>query len=367
MAERKGQGHPDTICDAIAEEVSRALSLYYLENFGSVYHHNVDKALLVGGQSHPRYGGGTMLQPIELYIAGRATADIGGTSIPVDDIAVSAAQKWITENLRYIDISRHINIIPRIRPGSTELVKLFERFGKGEVPLANDTSFGVGYYPNSGLEQSVLDIESWLNSEKSKINFPWIGEDVKVMGINDNGRLAFTISIAMVDRFISDVQDYIFKVEQIKSGIFQHVGICNAEVYINAADNYPEESLYMTVTGTSAEAGDDGQVGRGNRLNGLITPCRPMSLEAVSGKNPVSHVGKIYNYFAFELSREIVESKMADEASVYIVSQIGSPITEPKLLSISVINPGTDQQAIYRLAEDKLKTLPHFWRKILLH
>jgi len=242
---------------------------------------------------------------------------------------------------------------------------LFKGFGEGKIPLANDTSFGIGYYPNSRLEQSVLELESWLNSTKIKMTFPWIGEDIKVMGVDDNNRSQFTVSIAMVDRYVIDVRDYISKVEQIKSAIKEHAVFEDAEIFINAADNYALESLYLTVTGTSAEAGDDGQVGRGNRLNGLITPRRPMSLEAVSGKNPVSHVGKIYNYFAFGLSRDIVEAKMADEATVYIVSRIGSPITEPKALEISVVNPTVDRRTILQMAEDKLKALPLFWKEIL--
>jgi S-adenosylmethionine synthetase len=67
MAERKGIGHPDTICDSIAEEVSIALSKYYLNEFGSILHYNVDKALLVGGKSLPAYNGGEIVQPMELY------------------------------------------------------------------------------------------------------------------------------------------------------------------------------------------------------------------------------------------------------------------------------------------------------------
>ena len=72
IVERKGIGHPDTICDALAEELSRNLCAYYLENFGLVLHHNVDKALLWGGSSLPKYGGGQIKAPIEIFLAGRA-------------------------------------------------------------------------------------------------------------------------------------------------------------------------------------------------------------------------------------------------------------------------------------------------------
>ncbi len=58
-------------------------------------------------------------------------------------------------------------------------------------------------------------------------------------------------------------------------------------VHVNTADDIKKKSVFLTVTGTSAEMGDDGSVGRGNRCNGLITPNRPMSMEATSGKNPI--------------------------------------------------------------------------------
>jgi S-adenosylmethionine synthetase len=108
-------------------------------------------------------------------------------------------------------------------------------------------------------------------------------------------------------------------------------------VSINAADHPQANAVYLTVTGTSAEAGDDGQVGRGNRVNGLITPCRPMILEAVAGKNPVSHVGKIYNV----LAREIAETLVArvpeiTAAHCMIASRIGAPVTEPAIVHVPI-------------------------------
>ena len=75
IVERKGIGHPDTICDALAEELSIALSKFYLERFGLILHHNVDKALLWGGAARAGFGGGEVLQPIELFLAGRATRE----------------------------------------------------------------------------------------------------------------------------------------------------------------------------------------------------------------------------------------------------------------------------------------------------
>jgi S-adenosylmethionine synthetase len=53
IVERKGLGHPDTICDLLSERLSVALSKYYLGQFGLILHHNVDKALLAAGRSSP--------------------------------------------------------------------------------------------------------------------------------------------------------------------------------------------------------------------------------------------------------------------------------------------------------------------------
>ncbi len=92
VVERKGLGHPDTICDALAETLSRNLCRAYQERFGQVLHHNVDKALLCGGRAVPAFGGGTVLTPITVYLAGRATAEIGGSSIDVAQIAVDGSR-----------------------------------------------------------------------------------------------------------------------------------------------------------------------------------------------------------------------------------------------------------------------------------
>ncbi len=106
-------------------------------------------------------------------------------------------------------------------------------------------------------------------------------------------------------------------------------------IRINSMDNKKigKDGCYLTVTGTSAENGDDGAVGRGNRINGLITPNRVMSLEATAGKNPISHVGKIYNALAFSIANEIF-NKLNIENSIKILGRIGSPIDEPEVVNV---------------------------------
>jgi S-adenosylmethionine synthetase len=53
--------------------VSLALNLAYLQAYGRIQHYNVDKALLIGGASLPRFGGGQLLTPMRLILSGRAS------------------------------------------------------------------------------------------------------------------------------------------------------------------------------------------------------------------------------------------------------------------------------------------------------
>lgn len=356
MVESKGIGHPDTICDNLAEEVSKALCKYYLENFGRILHYNVDKALLVGGQAQTSFGGGRIILPIDIFIAGRATTELSGKKIPVEEIAREAMLNWLGNNMRYLDNTQHVRIHVKIRSGSSQLTALNEN----SIPLSNDTSFGVGFFPFTALEKDVLQLSGLLNSAARENTYPFLGEDTKIMGVRTNEEFKLTIAAAMVDKYVSGVDDYLKKKELLWNFLSQRSG-SNYIFEINQADEPDKESLYLTVTGTSAENGDDGQVGRGNRINGLITPYRPMSLEAVSGKNPVNHTGKLYNLFAQSLAKEIVEQKLSEHATVFAVSQIGKPINEPYSLDIHIGN-ASNQQSIKQLAADLLSELPNYWK-----
>jgi S-adenosylmethionine synthetase len=338
LVERKGMGHPDTICDALAEEVSRALSRYYLERFGRVLHHNVDKALLCGGSARPRFGGGEVTAPIEMILAGRATTVIRGVEVPAMEIATEASRAWLRTHIRHLDPDRHVRIECRFRPGSADLADVFDRGPDGGIPLSNDTSIGVGFAPLSPLEASVLDVERWINASETKRERPETGEDVKVMGVRRDGATELTVACAFVDSQLRDAAAYLDRKADLSHAIETRVRGRLAEqvtVAVNAADDPARDSFYLTTTGTSAEAGDDGEVGRGNRVNGLITPGRPMTMEAAAGKNPVSHVGKLYNLTAGIIARELVETLAGvSAAECLLVSRIGAPVNEPRVVSL---------------------------------
>jgi S-adenosylmethionine synthetase len=338
IVERKGFGHPDTICDALAETLSRNLCREYQHRFGHVLHHNVDKALLCGGQAEPAFGGGRVTAPIRIFLAGRAVTSVGNEIVPVADIAQEGSRAWLKANLHALDPDRHVRIETLVHQGSQDLRALFSRQGTQEVPLANDTSFGVGHAPLSALERLVCSIERRLHSRDRAHDRPAWGEDVKVMAVRHGGRLDLTIACAMIGSFLAGIDGYLEQKAALAAWVRecagQH-GFSDCDVTVNAADDARSGSVYLTVTGTSAEAGDDGQVGRGNRVNGLITPCRPMSLEAAAGKNPVSHVGKIYNVVATQVAEALVSAfQGVTEAHCLIVSKIGAPVSEPALVNL---------------------------------
>lgn len=365
MAERKGTGHPDTICDELVEAISIELSKYYLKNFNTIHHYNIDKALLVGGSAEAAFLGGKIVDPIRIIIAGRATRVVNGQEVPINEIAYETIEKWFHQNLSSVDFKEDVVIDIQIRQGSSDLTELFTRDDANNSPLSNDTSFGAGYFPLSILQKRLIQIDSILNSPETRSKFPCIGEDIKIMGVNNEGKQSFTIAIAMIGRHLRDLNDYIDQKEAIKEFIIQKAGLSNCEVGINTADNYERSSVYLTVNGTSAEGGDDGQVGRGNRANGLITPYYPMTLEATAGKNPVSHVGKIYSHFAQKLSEKIVKANLATRAQVFLVSQIGRPVNDPKLIQLRLDNQKVNDKLIREFVQKELSELGTFWKTMI--
>jgi S-adenosylmethionine synthetase len=335
VVERKGLGHPDTICDALAEEVCVRLCAHYLERFGVILHHNVDKLLLCGGSSRPRLGGGEVIEPIEIYVAGRATGQYRGEQVHVDAIATEACRDWLRANLPMLE-ARHVKIAARIRGGSAELTRLFAR-GQATTPLSNDTSCGVGFAPLTDLEHVVLEVERTLNGAEIKRTHPAIGADIKVMGVRRGARIHLTIGCALVDRFVDSTDDYVRQrafAEAVALDTARRLTDLEVHAVVNAADHIERGDLFLTVTGTSAEAGDDGEVGRGNRTSGLITPYRPMALEAAAGKNPVNHVGKLYNLAAGRIADTTSRRLGGVDVSCVLVSQIGRPIDDPQVVDV---------------------------------
>jgi S-adenosylmethionine synthetase len=343
IVERKGLGHPDSICDGIAESVSRALSNLYLDRVGHVLHYNTDETQLVAGSAAPKFGGGEMLEPIYVLIVGRATkhyVDEDGTEydLPVDAVALAAARDYLRETIPELEVGTDIVVDARLGEGSGDLKDVFGE--DGTVPMANDTSFGVGHAPLTETERIVLEAEQALNGRYAATH-PEVGPDIKIMGKREGDRIDLTVAVAMVDAYVEDMAAYQQAVDDVEAFVADLAAeYTDREVYVdvNTADDYDEGAIYLTTTGTSAEMGDDGSVGRGNRSNGLITPNRPMSMEATSGKNPVNHIGKIYNLLSTEIAHTVVEEVDGiRDLRVRLLSQIGRPIDQPHVADVELV------------------------------
>jgi S-adenosylmethionine synthetase len=331
FVERKGTGHPDTICDHLAEELARDLARSSLEQTGRVQHFNVDKAIFAAGSVNVGFGGGEHTKRSKLVLVGK----------------VNVTDNWKPDgDVMTVDTRRRLlALLPDATPDAFEvelwltqaaadLVDVVNRGHREAAPRSNDTSFAAVSLPFSPLEDVVYRLEHYLNSASYRADVP-IGRDIKVMGARDGSEVVVTIAAPVLARKVESRSAYDEVIERVRIDALALVrdGFGNGTtVRVNQADT--PESQYLSLTGTSAEAGDDGQVGRGNRYGGLITPYRPMSLEATAGKNPAAHVGKTYHAFAEDISRRLMDETDAHETTIRMLSSIGRPVTEPQVVHV---------------------------------
>jgi S-adenosylmethionine synthetase len=372
VVERKGIGHPDTICDSLVETVSVALNRMYLAELGAVPHYNIDKALLIAGQCTKGFGWGAVTQPMEFVIGDRATDDVDGRKLPVEETVRQAVSSWLGEHLPRVRPGRDFVTRVALAPGSAELRSIFAR-GSGAF-AANDTSGASGYAPLSPTEEVVLGVEHFLNGPAFKQDFPDTGQDVKVFAVREDERLRITIAMPMVAALVPSEATYFRRKEEIFAALSQRVDAAPFAIdwWLNNLDapGHGSDGVYLTVTGTSAEDADSGQVGRGNRANGLIAFSRPTGGEAAAGKNPVAHTGKIYSVLSHRLARLIhARSPELLEVHVHLVSRIGEPVDRP-WTGVQVILPhgcalADVESAIREVVEAEVERLPAFRAELI--
>lgn len=348
IVERKGIGHPDSVADALAEEVSKSLCKMYIKEYGHILHHNTDETQIVAGQASPKFGGGSIIDPSYILLVGRTTTIIGDgknlRALPCKPVALKAARKYLEKTFPNLDVDSEVILDAKLGMGSDDLTGVYKASGQ----LANDTSFGVGYAPYSITDKLVLKTEEYINGALKR-KLPETGQDVKVMASRIGNKVTMTVACAMVDKYLDDANAYKSALAQLYDAVYDNalkiIGSQNVEVdlAVNTGDDYKRKVYYLTCTGMSQEMGDDGSVGRGNRCNGLITPYRPMSMEATSGKNPITHIGKIYNIMSKLIADDVAKSIGGDaEIRVRLLSQIGKPVSEPLNASIDIVSVDAD-------------------------
>lgn len=356
IVERKGIGHPDTICDLIMNQVSIDLSKLYLKETGAIQHHNMDKGMLVAGQTVNKFGGGKVTKPMKLILGDRATSEVNGKKIPIGDLAITSAKSWFEKNLRFVK-DENVEYQVEIGPTSSELQSVFE---DPSSFAANDTSVLVGYAPFTDTEDIVLETEQFINSKNFKNEFPESGEDVKVMGFRNGNNMDITVAMAFVDQYVESESHYSRKKKEMQQKIedfFRERDQLKVELNINCLDDITKgiDGLYLTVLGTSADSADSGEVGRGNMPNRVISPSRPAGAEASAGKNPVSHIGKIYNMLSFRIADEIHKNvSEVDEVFVWMYNVIGRPVNEPKAV---IVQPIVEDEFKKKESKEKIEEI----------
>lgn len=384
VVERKGIGHPDTLADALAEELSVKYSLYTRNKFGAILHHNFDKVALLGGSSYVSFGKGYMTSPIKVLVNGRVSTKFGEELVPFRRLIHEWVEDFFRENLPIIDprgdLEISLNISNQSSPGrvyegeskKSARRRWFSPEKLEDLPelsklFSNDTSLGVGYAPMSALERLVLHTEGFLTSKEYRNKNRWMGTDVKVMGVRDRDFYYLTLCVPQIANFVGSPEEYknnLAKVREDLEVIISEHKIKDFELSLNTRDNYSLSELYLTATGSSLESGDEGVAGRGNRVNGVISPVRPMSMEGSFGKNPVYHIGKVYYLAAFELASKIYEV-LNVPSEVFLVSQSGRDLLDPWVALVNVPRGFKDQAKLENLIKQEVKNIPSITNRVL--
>jgi S-adenosylmethionine synthetase len=383
IVERKGFGHPDTLADHLAERLSQAYSRYTLANFGAVLHHNFDKLALLGGASKVRYGGGEMVAPVRVLINGRAARTCGGVQIPVDELAEQTTRDFLAERLPalvdHLDLRFHVT--SNSSPGAVitdadtpERTRWFaprsvDDLRERRTLIANDTSIGTGWAPKRPFESFVGELADCFSGVSAFTSaHPWCGSDVKVMGYCEGDRADVVLCVPQLSPLVPDRAAYLGNKETILAECRRlaerHLPGVPVDFRLNVRDVPERDELYLTFSGSSIESGDEGVVGRGNRVNGLITPLRPMNMEGASGKNPVYHVGKLYNLAASRLAHRLHE-ETGGHAEVHMVSATGEPLDQPWRVLVRLSCPDARAEAIQALVLETLAGFPALTQELV--
>lgn len=378
LVERKGIGHPDTLCDAIAERASRYYSQYFFKRYGGIAHHWFDKVMIIGGQSHFTFGQGELIRPYKVIFAGKAAKTFGGEEIPLNDLLRKAACDVLSESLTGFEKDRHLviqnDIVDYVGAGrdgnryQPQSRKDLFMFGlKGIV--SNDCNLLSGYAPLSLLEQLVLNIERYINSREFKFRHPVSGWDVKIVGCRENDNYFLIINIPFISKLVHTIKEYFDLkrtiIDDIERYLEENYDTKQIKIVVNPQDR--NGRFYLTVLGSVADTGDVGVVGRGNRINGLITPMRPMSIEAPAGKNPIDHTGKLYGIMADRLAKK-VSLFMNKPVEVNLFTSKETEIGNPDHLSLLIFdwdkNP-VDQKQIETMVTHELNSIADISRELI--
>ena len=385
IGECKGWGHPDTLADHLAERLSRTYGSYTMREFGAVLHHNFDKLAVLGGSSEVRYGRGRMIEPVRVLVNGRAARACGAATIPAEELITQEVRAFFHERLPELDshLAIELNVTTNASPGAvittdespdrqrwfapTSVDDLRER----QYLFANDTSLGTGWAPQDQTERFVRRLTRRLSGPDGFCaDHPWSGSDVKLMAHGTGEDVEVVLAVPQKCSHVPSRRDYLENKAAVLAECQRFAerelpGVCT-QFRLNVRDIPRDDELYLTYTGSSIESGDEGVVGRGNRVNGLITPLRPMNLEAANGKNPVYHVGKLYNVAAHRIANRL-HQVTGGYVEVHLISAGGQRLDRPWTIVVRLAEDGDDllDEALSAMLLETLDTFPALTEELL--
>ena len=348
IVERKGIGHPDTLADGIAEAVSIEYSRYCLEKFGAVLHHHFDKTVIMGGQAKIDFGIGKMIEPIRVIVNGRVSSVFGNIKINYQEILEKAATSYLKKTLPHLDVNKDLELKILSTSYSKSPVwyrpRSLDDLPEFKTSFVNDSSAIMSFWPLSSTERLVLAIEKYFYDKDEKPKFDYIGHDIKILAIRNLRHINLTLCVPFISQNTLSKNFYLEKLKFFQSELKKvayHIvnNRFKVDILLNAQDfglltkTRARSSYYFSYSGSALDYGEEGVVGRGNRARGVRSCLRPNSTDAIHGKNPSFHVGKVYTYFADQISKAIAE-EMNCECTVILGTQNKRPVNSPQRIFI---------------------------------
>ncbi|OGJ09078.1 hypothetical protein A2456_00320 [Candidatus Nomurabacteria bacterium RIFOXYC2_FULL_36_19] len=358
IVERKGVGHPDSLADALANEVSVVFSRYCLARFGFVLHHNVDKLYIGAGNFRTDFGSCERLQPIQVLTNGRISSRFGDEKIDIVSLQKEAIEQYL---FRVLPSLGKEDIV--VVPNATQFHRNEHRFtprNQSDVPdalspRANDTSLCVSHWPPTITESLAYRFERYFwNAEEGFAvpRFANIGQDIKVFVLREGKHIEVLLSVPTLCRHTKSFKQYL---ELIRHHEFQltllgkEMVSCHG-LSISVRVN-PQKNPYMLGIGSCVECGEEGLVGRGNTILGIIASERTHTQESWAGKNPVYHTGRVLGYLTFKLARAI-STQLQVKCSVSALTRCGGSLIPPRFLSVSV-SDAVDRNTLESIVESE--------------
>lgn len=351
VVERKGLGHPDTLVDGIAEFSEIQYAKHCLERFGAIPHHNLDKAMLLGGLCLQQFGGNDFQSPLRMMFMGRASKSFGGEEIPLADIQDGAARTYLQRVMPHLDTSD-----PRVygaesltsdhstrpfwfSPRSAEDLPEYTT----DMPRANDTATMISYWPLTDTERLTIDLEGYFYSDDEHgmpvPRFDFVGQDIKVMSVRNGNTITSTLAIPQVTTHTADAKEYFDREKYLEDVLHEYAqnkigDIAIVQVVVNTQTKGPNPRPYLVTGGSCTDFGEEGAVGRGNKTHGIISSFRPNTMEAPHGKNPTYFVGKLLGYQADLIAKTVYET-LGAKCQVVLQANLGDELFDPSKIIVS--------------------------------